>query len=83
MRGPRSRWRGEAATRTRWITIALLIAFTAALIAWDIYAEVTVPDSAATVSRIVLSWAQQHPALPFALGVVMGHLLWPQQSKAR
>lgn len=66
---------------TRWITIALLVAFTLALICWDVVAQVTVPDSSATISRIVLGWAQQHPALPFALGVVMGHLLWSQPSQ--
>jgi hypothetical protein len=66
---------------TRRITIVLLIALAVALIGWDIYAQATVPDSSATISRVVLAWAQQHPALPFALGFLMGHLLWPQPNQ--
>jgi hypothetical protein len=60
----------------RTITISILVAVTVALIGWDIY--VAVVETPATISVIVLGWAQAHPVLPFAIGVVCGHLLWPQ-----
>ena len=31
-----------------------------------------------TVSRIVLYWAKEYPIIPFAVGVVIGHLFWAQ-----
>ena len=65
-------------TWQRATTIGLLLATAALLIVWDVVAQVTVPDSSATISRVVLGWVQAHPALPFAIGVGMGHLCWPQ-----
>jgi hypothetical protein len=65
----------------RRITIGILIAFVALLIGYDIYAYVSVPRGEATISDVVLTFAQQHPVLPFLLGVVAGHLCWPQESK--
>jgi hypothetical protein len=60
----------------RAVTISLLVAVVAALVGWDIY--VAVVETPATISVVVLGWAGEHPVLPFALGVIMGHLLWPQ-----
>ena len=81
------RWRrprGGAVTApaARLITAAGLVALTVLVIGWDLYANSLDPsDSSATVSRVVLTWAQHHPALPFGLGYVLGHLTWPQPSQ--
>jgi len=34
--------------------------------------------AACTLSKQLLSASEQYPILPFALGVLVGHLLWPQ-----
>jgi uncharacterized membrane protein YedE/YeeE len=31
-----------------------------------------------TVSRTILDLASDYPIIPFAVGVLAGHLLWPQ-----
>jgi uncharacterized membrane protein YuzA (DUF378 family) len=59
---------------TRW----LLVGVTAALIVWDIVA-VVFGGGSATISDVVLDTAKVYPILPFALGVVCGHLFWPQE----
>lgn len=61
----------------RW-TIGLLVGVTALLIGWDVYVALT-PQRGDTISEVVLSWAKQRPVIPFGLGVLMGHLLWPQR----
>jgi hypothetical protein len=33
----------------------------------------------ATVSAVILTTSRRYPILPFMLGVLIGHLLWPQQ----
>lgn len=62
---------------TRTWTVWILITISLLLIGWDIYAAVT-PEKGDTISRVILSTAEKHPILPFALGVLMGHLLWWQ-----
>jgi len=32
-----------------------------------------------TVSAVLLDWSAHWPVLPFLMGMVMGHLLWPQR----
>lgn len=63
----------------RW-TIGILVFVTAALIGWDIY--VATQAGSATISAVVLGWAMAHPVVPFAFGVLMGHLFWPQYRSA-
>ena len=29
-----------------------------------------------TISEVVRGWAQRHPVIPFAAGVLMGHFFW-------
>lgn len=63
----------------RWpkkVTISILIAAALLLIGWDVYVAAN-KDSGDTISEVLL-WVSKHPVLPFALGVVMGHLFWPQ-----
>ena len=59
---------------TKWTVIGL----TLAIIVFDIIAFF-VGGVESTISRITLRWAQQNPALPFAGGVLCGHLFWPQK----
>ena len=66
----------------RRATIAILVAFVAVLIAWDVYVALT-PEDGDTISEVTLSFAQLHPVLPFVFGVVMGHLFWPQLPASR
>ena len=64
---------------TRKITISILVAVTALLIGWDIWAYVE-PTRGDTISEVFLYFSQ-HPVLPFAFGVLAGHLCWPQYIK--
>lgn len=60
------------------ITIGLLIVIMLVLIAWDVYV-VFVPPAGDTISAVTLEFSQRHPALGVALGVLLGHCLWPQR----
>lgn len=61
----------------RWWTIGILAVVTILLIAWDVYAA-TNKERGDTISEVVLAFARRHPVIPFLMGVLMGHLLWPQ-----
>lgn len=69
----------------RKATVAILLAVVAILIGWDIYVAVSesavAPGAGGTISEVTLAFAQHHPVLPFLIGVVCGHLLWPQVRK--
>lgn len=62
---------------TRLWTIGILLFVTFGLIAWDIYVA-TNREKRDTISVVMLDTARKHPAIPFLLGVIMGHLFWPQ-----
>lgn len=62
---------------TKRITKVVMIATAALIILWDIYVAVE-PTPGDTISEVLLGWAMQHPIIPFAIGVVCGHLFWPQ-----
>lgn len=62
----------------RRVTIGLLIGCVLGLIGWDVYVVIVEPS--ATISAVVLGWAQHHPVVPFGLGVLGGHLCWPQRA---
>lgn len=59
------------------VTKALLVALVLALAVYDIVAYLR-GGVRATISRIVLSWATRWPVVVLALGIVLGHVLWPQ-----
>jgi hypothetical protein len=52
------------------------------LVAWDIWLYVN-PAPSDTISRVIADAAQDHPLLPFALGVLIGHWLWPLRRRTR
>lgn len=65
--------------RTRFTTSWVILLIAALLIVWDVYAR---QYDSGTISEVVLSWARSHPIVPFALGVIGGHLFWPQLEKS-
>ena len=64
------------------VTVGLLIAVTAGLIGWDIYVAANEPRGD-TISEIILATSRIYSSLPVALGVVVGHLLWPSPRPAK
>lgn len=59
---------------TTEIVLALVVAF---LIIYDIFI-VIIKGIESTISWTVWSISQKYPVIPFALGFVMGHVLWVQ-----
>lgn len=58
-----------------WLALALhVIVFGVGV--WDIVA-IARRRPQDTVSATIYDWSTELPILPFALGVVLGHLLWP------
>ena len=55
-----------------WIIISLVLAGI-----WDI-AVTFYAIQQETVSRTFLTWSQSFPPLLLALGILIGHLFWPQ-----
>jgi hypothetical protein len=63
----------------RWNTITkfLIFVLVALSVAYDVLAYVR-GGVDSTISRVVLAWAQRWPPIPFSVGVLCGHLFWPQ-----
>lgn len=57
------------------ISIGILHSFFALAIIWDIVA--TKINRLYTLSKVTLSGSINHPSLPFMLGILLGHMLWP------
>lgn len=57
------------------LALALLVVM-ALIGAYDVWAAFTLAPGH-TVSELVQSWAVRFPILPFALGLLCGHLFWP------
>lgn len=60
------------------VTVALILAAIVILGGWNIYAAANA-QSGDTISEIVLSASLRRPIIPFVVGVVCGHLFWPQE----
>lgn len=61
------------------VHIALIVA-SAGLIVSDIFWAVDgIPGN--TISEVMLKYALMHPLIPFAFGVLCGHLFWFQVPK--
>ena len=61
-------------------TIILLASISVLLIGWDVWVYLA-DGSQATISVVVRDVAQTYPSVPFLLGVLSGHMLWPLPSK--
>jgi hypothetical protein len=59
------------------ITKAVVLTSLAILIVYDI-AIYAAYGAGATISRVTLSWSQDIPIILVGVGVLIGHLFWPQ-----
>lgn len=66
----------------RTVTQCLLLAVAALAGAYDLWAVATAGYDA-SISVVVLDWSHRAPVLPFAAGVLAGHLFWPQSDKEK
>ena len=55
---------------------------TVAVILYDILA-ISRGGVDATISRVLLGWAQRWPVIPLGVGVLMGHLWWSQSCQRK
>jgi hypothetical protein len=62
----------------RATTTALLVVLPALVIAYDVIAAWR-GGGAATISDVILSVSLQRPIIPFAVGVLCGHLFFSQR----
>lgn len=60
------------------LTAWIIVAATFVLVGWDIFAAVKWGYEG-TISRDILCAAYQQPVIPFAAGILCGHLFWPQR----
>lgn len=61
------------------LTKLIVLAVIAILIVYDI-AIYAFSGVDATISRVALSWSQDIPIVLIGIGVLLGHLFWPQLS---
>jgi len=59
------------------ITQIVVIVAVLAIVCYDVFAYFA-HGVDTTISRVVLGWSKQWPVIPFGVGVVSGHLFWPQ-----
>lgn len=59
------------------MTAIVLVATAVVLVSYDVAAEVK-GGNAATISQVLYHFAQSEPILAVALGILVGHLFWPQ-----
>jgi len=62
---------------TKLVTVIVMVVAVIVLIVWDIVVAVN-PTPGDTISEITLNFARNHPVVPFIVGIVCGHLFWPQ-----
>lgn len=67
---------------SRDVTGWILVATVGALALYDV-AVAANKQRGDTISEVLLDTARDHPVVPFALGVTIGHLFWPQATKER
>lgn len=58
-------------------TAGVLIAAAVVLIIWDVIVAIR-GGNTATISQVLYHAAQAEPVIALALGIVLGHLFWPQ-----
>jgi hypothetical protein len=66
---------------TRWKTAWVIGIVVLVLIGWDVYAAFFTKGAGDTISEVLLAGAQRRPVVSFLIGVVCGHLFWPQLMK--
>lgn len=68
--------------KRRGLTTKIIVAATAALVVYDIYAAAT-PETGDTLSEVIASAARRRPIIAFGAGVLMGHFFWQMGEEAR
>jgi hypothetical protein len=63
------------------ITVAIIIVTLLVWLGWDSYVYFYRGDVEATFSRIIYRTASTMPLIPLAIGILLGHLFWPQTPK--
>jgi len=66
-------------TKSKKITAIIMASVTGAIIILDIILAKVAPE--ATISKVTLLLAHKMPIIPFAVGVLCGHLFWSQKDK--
>jgi hypothetical protein len=66
------------ADKWRSITIVILLVMPVLIIAYDLFAAFY-GKTGATISEVILQTSLRRPLVPFAFGVLMGHLFFPQE----
>lgn len=66
------------------MTTAVIVLCALVLIAWDVFVAFfnDVPNDQDTISGILLRWSLAFSGLPFAFGVLLGHLFVPARGVA-
>lgn len=62
---------------TLWFSLAVV----AVIVAFDLW-TISAHGYDTTISAVGYQFARNYPIIPFALGVVVGHLYWPNQAAA-
>ena len=63
----------------RW-TVWVIVSIVLVLVAYDVFIYLQAGGDA-TISDVTLGWAKRWTVVPFAVGVLCGHLFWPQYLK--
>lgn len=62
------------------LTKGLIIVVIILLVIYDFIAFLT-GGTEATISVVIIRWSREYPAIPFAVGFLMGHLFWQLELK--
>lgn len=68
---------GRLTFNWRRVTKHALIALVAVVVVYDVYV-ILVGGPEASISRVTRDWAMHWQAVPFGVGIVTGHLFWPE-----
>lgn len=61
-------------------TLAIIVIVALTLVVWtcDVLIAIRYPEKH-TISEALLAMACRYPIIPFVIGLLIGHLLWPQR----
>lgn len=58
------------------MTLTILLVVFVLLMVYDVYIYFA-KGTEATISLVLYDFCQRNPLVPFVLGVIVGHILWP------
>ena len=62
---------------TKKLTKSFIGATILVIVAFDVYVFQG-GGTESTISWTMVEWSYKYPIFPFSMGVIMGHLFWPQ-----